>query len=121
MSSDSAAQSASGGQVQVDTDKIQQGADALAKLASRLKQAGNSLDEQSRSYGEPWGDDKNGQSFAGQYQQPHSDAVDAGVTGGGALADAAGQLSDLVAALKAVEAQAVATGQQVTIQPANGA
>lgn len=121
MSSDSGAQSATGGQVHVDTDRIQQGADALGRLAWRLKQAASSFDEQSRSFGEPWGDDKNGKNFLDQYQKPHSDAVDLGVSGGGALADAAGQLIDLVAALKAVEAQAVATGQQMTIQPTDGA
>ncbi|MEC3993789.1 hypothetical protein VSR01_09645 [Actinacidiphila sp. DG2A-62] len=105
----------------VDTDKIHLAAEALGELAWTLKQAAHDLEERSQALGQPWGDDKNGKSFAGEYLQPHSDALKAGTDGGAALDDAAGQLNDLVAALNAIEAQAVITGQQVAIEPTDGA
>ncbi|CAM5608615.1 hypothetical protein [Streptomyces griseorubiginosus] len=105
----------------VDTEKIQLAADALGELAWTLKQAAHTLEERSESLGQPWGDDENGKKFLANYAQSHSDAVKAGTDGGAALADAAGQLNDLVAALNAIEAQAVITGQQVAIEPTNGA
>jgi hypothetical protein len=113
-------QSSADGQVHVDTDMLKQGADALSALAARLTTAGQQFQADCDSYGEPWGDDSTGQKFYAQYKKPHSDAVDAGVSGGKVLSEAAGQLTDLVAALTAVEERAVATGQQMVIEPNNG-
>ncbi|GAA1909049.1 hypothetical protein [Streptantibioticus ferralitis] len=118
MSSDQ--QSSANGQVQVDTDRLQQGADALEGLAARLTTAGERFWSDSNAQGQAWGDNDDGKKFFAQYKKPHSDAVDAGEEGGTALDDAAKQLRDLVATLTALEQQAAATGRKLTFEPTNG-
>lgn len=114
------AHSSANGDIHVDTVLLKQGANALAALAARLKAAGHQFGADCEARGEAWGDDKGGKKFLAQYKQPHADAEDAGLSGGSVLAESAGQLSDLAAALAAVEEQAMANGKQLA-QPNDGA
>jgi uncharacterized protein YukE len=106
--------------VHVDTVQLKGAANALAGLANQLKAATQKFSEDSSAEGEAWGGDKGGKKFAGQYLQPHEDAVTAGESAASVLADSAGQLTDLAAALSTVEESSVSTSQQL-VQPNNGA
>ncbi|MFF7191384.1 hypothetical protein ACFZAR_40770 [Streptomyces sp. NPDC008222] len=97
--------------LRVDTDKLRPAIAKLQKLASNLTSAGESLENVSQSYGQPWGNDKTGEQFYAQYQGPHGDVITAALQGGKGLNTAADQASDLIWVFEQVEEQAGSAGQ----------
>jgi uncharacterized protein YukE len=106
-------QTSSSDPLRVDTDVMRLAIARLHDLAGRLTSAGDKLISASESYGKPWGDDKTGDQFYGQYKDPHQKAVDAAIQAGKVLHDSTQQISDMVKKFESSEEQAAATGRSV--------
>ncbi|MFE6742668.1 hypothetical protein [Streptomyces tubercidicus] len=99
--------------LRVDTARLKPAIDKLHDLSSRLKQAGLTLDLDSQSYGEPWGDDETGKQFHEKYVGPHSQLIDAVLHTSTGMGGAAEDVSSLVKAFEDVGAAAGQQGQQL--------